>query len=135
MLFLVLGLATTGILMATGNKSLEDVHGLLSWAFLIVVVGHIAGVIMHTVRQRENLTASMIDGRKEVEPAQAIASSHPVLGLVFLALVGLVSWRLAAGFDPATRTLTLPLIGQTLQLGEVEGGEAGPNGAERDDDD
>jgi cytochrome b len=135
MLLLVVGLATTGILMASGDESLEDVHGVLSWAFLIVVVGHIGGVVLHTVRQKENLTASMIDGRKEVEPTQAIATSHPVLGLVFLALVGLVSWRLAAGFDPATRPLTLPLIGQTLQLGEVEEGGAGSDRKGHDDDD
>ncbi len=135
-LLLVVGLATTGVMMASGDKSLEDVHGVLSWAFLVVVIGHIAGVVMHTVRQRENLTLSMIDGKKQVDPSQSIASPLPIAGLVFLALVGLWSWGLVAGFDATTRKLTVPVIGATLQLGEVEdGGPEQDRGKAHDDED
>jgi len=135
-LLLVVGLGVTGVMMAGGDKSLEDLHGVLAWAFLVVVIAHIAGVVMHTVRQRENLTLSMIDGKKEVDASQSIASPLPIAGLVFLTLVGLWSWGLVAGFDATTRKLTVPVIGATLQLGEVEDeGSERDRGKAQDDDD
>lgn len=127
MLLLVLGLALTGILMASGSDAAEDLHGLLAYSLLAVVILHVLGVAWHHLRQHENITRGMIDGLKAVDPTQAIPSARPIIGLVFLALTGLWSWRLAAGFDPATRQLTVPLIGQTLQLGEVEGAKEGHN--------
>lgn len=120
MLSLVLAVGVTGVLVADGQRGLKDVHGLLSWGLVIAVVAHLAGVILHTVKQRENITLSMIDGRKAVDPAESIPHARPIVGLVFLALVGLWSWRLVAGFDPATRNLSVPFIGATLKLGETE---------------
>ena len=120
MLALVLAVGVSGILVADGNRGLKDVHGLLSWGLVIAVGAHLLGVLLHTIKQRDNITRSMIDGRKEVEPALAIPHAHPIVGLVFLTLVGLWSWRLVAGFDPATRNLTVPFIGATLKLGDTE---------------
>jgi len=134
MLLFVLGLGVTGVLMASGNDALEDVHGVLSWALLVTVVGHIAGIILHTVKQRDNITLTMIDGHKAVAPSEGIKSARPIVGLVFLVLVALLGWRLVAGFDPVTRTLTVPLIGGTLQLGEVDNGSQ-EGGIETPDDD
>ncbi|MFO0745286.1 MAG: cytochrome b/b6 domain-containing protein [Myxococcota bacterium] len=131
MLALVVGLAVTGVLMGQGDESLEDLHGAFAVALLVVVGLHVAGVILHSVRQRENLTRSMIDGRKEVAPEQAIAGPRPVVGLVFLALTGLWASLLAAGFDPVTRRLELPIVAASLQLGEVESGGSGA--ADHDD--
>ncbi|MCC6620383.1 MAG: cytochrome b/b6 domain-containing protein [Deltaproteobacteria bacterium] len=136
----VIGLAVTGIMMGRGDESVEGVHELLAYGLLVAVIAHLVGVALHTFRHRENITRSMIDGTKEADPADAIPSARPLVGLAFLALTALVGWRLAAGYDPATRTLALPLIGEPLQLGEVEGDEAhrdmrsGP-GDEHDDDD
>lgn len=139
MLLLVLGLGITGVLVADGNHGSKDVHGALSWALLVTVVGHIVGVVLHTFKQRENITLSMVDGCKEVEPAQAIRHPRPVVALAFLALVGLWSWRLGSGFDPATRKLVVPFIGATLNLGESEErdneGHGGAGGQRSDDDD
>lgn len=135
----VIGLAVTGIMMAKGNESAEDLHELLAYGLLVAVIAHLVGVALHTIHHRENITRSMIDGTKEADPAEAIPSARPLVGLAFLALTALVGWRLAAGYDPATRTLALPLIGESLQLGEVEGdyeqhdGERGRHGDDDDD--
>lgn len=129
----VLGLVVTGLLMASGQKGVKDVHELCSTGLLFTVIAHVLGVAIHAYRQRDGLVRAMVDGKKEVLPEQAIASPRPVVGLVFLALTALVGWRLAAGFDPATRVLHLPLVGQTLQLGEVED-ERGHHGGDDDDD-
>lgn len=140
MLSLVLAVGGSGVLLAGGNRDLEDVHGVLSWLLVAAVGAHLLGVLLHTIKQRENITMSMIDGRKEVPPEKAIPSARPVVGLVFLVLVGLWSWRLVAGFDPVTRVLTVPILGHTLTLAEPaegggEGGARMDRGRHDDDDD
>ncbi|MGM0576024.1 MAG: cytochrome b/b6 domain-containing protein [Myxococcota bacterium] len=116
----VLGLAGTGLLMSSGSEAAEEVHEVLAWALLVVVGAHVAGVAWHSIRHRENLPMSMVDGRKEAEPSAAIPSSRAVVGLVFLALTGLWAGGLFRSWDPATSQLTVPVVGSTLYLGEGE---------------
>ncbi len=120
MMTLALGLGTTGWFMASGDKeTFEDIHELFANAFLIVVVLHVTGIVLHKLRHGEMLALSMLDGRKAAVPAgEAIASGRNIAGAMFLALVagfGLVLWN---NFDPGERALQL--FGTTLQLGEAE---------------
>ena len=139
-LALTVGLAATGLLHSSGGEVVEELHEALAWAFVIVVGVHVAGVIWHTLRHRENLTLSMVDGHKQGEASHGIASAHPIAGLVFLLLVGGWSWQLVSGYDAATGQVALPLTGQTLQLGEGgegqrEGGKHEKHDNDDDDDD
>lgn len=136
-LALTLGMAVTGLLHSSGGEVVEELHEALAWAFVTVVGVHVAGVLWHTVRHRENLTLSMLDGRKQGETSQGIASAHSIAGLVFLLLVGGWSWQLVSGYDAATGQLALPLTGQTLQLAEgaEREGQAGKKHETHDDDD
>lgn len=127
MLGLTLGLGVSGALMST-NEALEEVHEVLSYALLAVVVTHVVGVIWHTLRHRENITASMVSGYKDGEPESAIPSVHPAAAAVFLALTAAWAGLLVQGYDGATRTVTLPLVGTTLQLGEGPEGGGGDTG-------
>lgn len=120
MMTLALGLVTTGWLMSSGDKeTFEDFHELFANAFLVVVVLHVAGIVLHKLRHGEMLALSMLDGRKAAVPAgEAIASGRNAVGVLFLALAAgfvLVLWN---NFDPGERVLRL--YGTTLQLGEVE---------------
>jgi cytochrome b len=128
MLGLTLGLAITGANMATGGDVMEELHEVFAFALLATVGLHVAGVVLHSLRHRENLTLSMIDGHKQGEPSEAIASAHPLAALLFLGLVGAWALGLVTGYDPATRQVTLPVLGTTLQLGEGEGGEGDAHG-------
>lgn len=119
MLALVLGLAFTGVNMAT-TEAFEEVHENLAWALVGFVALHLAGVLWHTVRHRENITASMIHGHKLAAPTDGIRHAHLPVALLFLALVATWGWALVRGFDATTRSVTLPLVGRTLQLGEAE---------------
>lgn len=143
MLALTLGLGISGALMSS-NEALEEVHEVLAYALLTVVVTHVAGVVWHTLRHRENITASMVTGYKEGEPEAAIPSVHPVAAVVFLVLTAAWAALLVQGYDGVTRTVTLPLVGTQLRLGErpeVGGGDGEALGASRaehgeeDDDD
>ena len=134
MLALSLGLGVSGAFMSS-FEVLEDVHEVLAYALLAVVVTHVAGVAWHSLRHRENITRSMVNGRKTGEPEDAIRSVHPVAALVFLALTGLWAAALVQGYDPSSHTLTIPVVGGTLQLGEAsDSGESSGHARGRDGD-
>lgn len=131
---LVLGLGITGAFMSSGGEAFEEVHEVLAWLLLGTVVVHVAGIVWHTVRHRENIARSMVDGRKVGDSEAAIPSARPVVALVFLAVTGLWAGGLYAGYDGATNTVRLPLIGQSLQLGEDEEHEEHEYGGRYEED-
>lgn len=118
MLGLTVGLGVSGALMSS-NEAFEEVHEVLAYALLAVVIVHVAGVIWHTIRHRENITGSMIHGTKEGEADEGIPSIHPLAAVVFLALTAGWAGSLVARYDATTRTVAMPLIGVRLQLGEA----------------
>ncbi len=137
MLALMLGLAVTGVMLGRGNEGVKDVHEVLVYAMIAVVGAHVLGVILHTLRRRENLTAGMVHGRKDVPESEGIRSSRPLAAAVFLLITGAWTAALVNAYDPATRSTTAPLLGVGLQLGEADEGGNPPNGDrhhDRDDD-
>lgn len=124
-MLLILGImAVTGVMLGRGNESVKEIHELAANVMLAFVGIHILGVAFHTLRYRDNITASMIHGRKSAEAAHAIPSARPIVAVVFLALTAAWAAGILWNYDPATKRTTLPLIGTALQLGEAEG-EAG----------
>lgn len=133
----VLGLGVTGFMMGRGREAAKEVHEVLAWSMLALAGVHIAGVVWHSVRHRENLAASMVTGYKNAEPAAAIASIRPWSAVAFLVLVAAFAATLAAGYEQSTRRLTLPLLDGSLQLGETEEGggtDSGDDERRADDD-
>lgn len=138
MIFLSLGLGVTGYLMATGKKeTFEDIHELLANAFAIVVVGHVAGVVLHGLRHRDGIALSMISGKKEnTENAPPVASSHRLVAMGMAGIVGLFAFNVYKNYDASQSTTSV--FGVKLQLGENEAEEhqgTEKEGAEHEDDD
>lgn len=120
-----LGIGGTGALMTLGvGEELEEVHEFFAFALLGVAIVHIAGVLLHTVRYRDDLIRSMLDGRK----ALASASDEPrpawgagvVLGVLALGTLGLGF----AGYDPGSGSVVIPGVG--WRLGEPNARESEP---------
>lgn len=142
MMILTIGLGGTGYLMVNGtNKEFfEEIHELFANAFVIVVIGHIAGIVLHTLRHKEAIGLSMIHGKKDaVKGEVGIPGSLNWAGILMIALVGLFVFNLNKNYNTQTRSLNL--FGTTLQLGENESNENGEAGAgenkdagEKDDD-
>lgn len=49
-----------------GVEWLEDLHGALGHVLIPLLLLHVAGVVFTSIRQRENLAAAMVHGRKRV---------------------------------------------------------------------
>ena len=52
-------------------ESLEEVHEILANALVTLVLLHVAGVVIGSLRHRENLVRAMIDGHKEKRDSDA----------------------------------------------------------------
>lgn len=131
---LALGLGATGYLMtSTGNfEAYEEVHEVLANTFLAVVLMHLGGVVLHSLRHRDGFALSMVDGHKQqVEPAETISGARPVIGMVFIALLAAFAVNVVRNYDAGTQTLNL--FGTTLQLGESEAGEGHEAASEYED--
>ena len=120
-----IGLGVTGYLMASGQKeTFEDLHELFANGFLVVVLMHVAGIILHSLRHRDGIALSMLHGEKgEVGEGDGIVSRRVGVAVLFIGLVISFALYLTRHFDAQKQTLNL--FGNTLQLGENEGNESG----------
>jgi cytochrome b len=123
MLAMVLGISVTGIKLSLGNEDFKDAHEVLSYAMIALVVAHVLGVILHSVRHHENIILSMVNGKKNCESSIGIASARPIAAGVFLGLLGLWTLGLVANYNATAKSTKIPLLGVSLQLGENEKGE------------
>ncbi len=128
MLALALSLGITGYLMTNGSagESLEDLHELLANAFIVVVILHVAGVILHTLQHKDALGQSMVTGHKAgLQTSTPSVSSHPFVALIAVLLTLSFAGYLLQNFDATTGSLKL--FGTTLQLSENEEAEHAEN--------
>jgi len=130
MLLLGLGISVSGLPLLSGGDLWEEVHEVLSYGALTVVVVHITGVVVSSLLHRENLPRAMVTGRKEGEESQGIRSSRPISAIVLLVLLAAFSISYWTGWDSQSQTIKLPFIDQPLSL--AENGEGDEH--EEDDD-
>ena len=136
MMALTIGLGVSGYMMSQDiyKDTVEDVHELFANGFLIVVIAHIAGIILHTLRHKDAIGMSMVHGKKSrIKENQGISSSHGGTGILFLLLVGLFASQVVKNYDSTTRNLNL--FGATIQLGESESKNHGDSHDDEDNDD
>jgi cytochrome b len=114
-------LGVTGLLMTYGNQKerFEDIHELLSTAFIILVISHLAGLIIHTIRHKEMIAVSMMSGeKKDITVADSIPNSRRAVGFAFLAVIFAAAIYLATNFSKETRMLNL--FGTPIQFGDKD---------------
>ena len=121
MIILAVSLGVTGYLMISGQSGevIEEVHELLANGFVIVVILHITGIFLHTLRNRDRLWKSMLDGRKSelLEQIAPVRSHRIIGGFLLLTILGFTV-HLLNNFDSQSRELVL--LGSTLKLAEAE---------------
>lgn len=121
MMICSLGLAFTGYQMAAGNNKdfYEDIHELLANLFLALAILHIIGIIFHTIKYKDLIGLSMLNGTKETDDKYlGIKNGHPLVALIFVLVIIGVGFNLLKNYNSKTRVLTL--MGNSLTLGESE---------------
>lgn len=120
MLGSALFLAVSGILMTSGYKKLfEDAHEIVANIFLITVLLHIAGVLLHSFRHHDGITSAMINGKKSGhENDTKIESVKPLTAIVLLLFVFVFLGQMFLGYNVSTNELNF--YGKTLILGEKD---------------
>ena len=131
MFLLVPALFISGI--GFGGESMEELHEVLAWAMLAVIVMHLMGLAWHTLRHRENISLAMVTGKKTGLPENAIGSAHAIWGMIILIVSSLWIAALFAGHNEPAGTVKLPGLGVSLSLGEKESGD-GKQKHDRDED-
>ena len=116
------------LLIASGIGWLDDdLHEGLAIALLVVIGGHLAGLVWHTVRHREAIALSMVTGRKDGLEGEGLKSEHPVwAGAILAAGVAWVA-ALFANHDTKAAMVKIPIVGAVISLGENEGNEGKKN--------
>ncbi|ACB74691.1 cytochrome b/b6 domain-containing protein [Opitutus terrae] len=121
----------TGLL--GGGERFEEPHEVLAYVLLGAVVLHLLGLVLHTLRHRENIAWSMVNGRKVAPAASAIPHQGAWAGLAVAALVALMAIGLFRGYDPSTGRVHVPAIGLALTLNsEATAKPAGEHREERE---
>ena len=121
MMIFTLGIGFSGLMMSLRiNKHFfEEIHELLVNGFIIIVLIHIAGVLLHQLKHNDGMIFCMFNGKKtKIDGEIDIKSNHPLVAFAFvLFLIGMGSYLLK-NFDRNTGKLNA--FGSQLQLGENE---------------
>jgi cytochrome b len=115
LLALAVGVGLTGVLTLGGDeqqglaagwfgfsqiKLIKELHELMANAMLLVVLGHITGVVVESVLHKENLARSMVTGIKLAEPGTPVAQAHRVVAAVMLLVIlGFGGWWFKYAID------------------------------------
>lgn len=82
---------------AVSGEWLEELHEGAAAAMLIVVCGHVAGVIVLSVLQRENLALSLVTGRRRGDPSEAIPRTRRPTAVLLVVALAALWWPLLDG--------------------------------------
>jgi len=136
MMACAVGLGITGYLMASGlaGEDLEEVHELLANGFLVIVLLHLAGIVLHTSKHRDPIWKSMVNGEKQHVPDHSVpVQARRISGVFFLVLTIAFAGYLLQNFNSDTRELNL--LGSSLHLGEAEDEDEHESDDDHDHDD
>lgn len=115
------GSAVTGYLMTSGDakENFEEIHEIFANTFMVVALLHVAGIILHSMRYKEMLGLSMIDGKKaEVSARDGIHSEHRMIGALLIGMIAAFGINLYRNYD--SKSGMLNFFGTHLTLGESD---------------
>lgn len=140
---LVMFVAVIGLILSGLNNNsefMEEIHPVLAYILLAVVLLHLLGILLFTLMHKENIALSMFTGRKNGPEDAGIKSSQGLAGFVTFLFIGFWFLTLSKNFDPTNSTLNIPFSNNKVSLGESENESNEKNKIEKhhkdkDDDD
>jgi len=98
----------------------EDLHAALAIALTVAVGLHLAGLAFYTIRQRDNISATMVTGYKTAPINSGISSARPWTGLLLVVVIAAWVYVLLGSYDARQATVKIPGLPGIIQLGENE---------------
>ncbi len=84
----------------TQSRVFKKLHELAAWAMLLLVLGHLCGVVVESWLHRENLARSMLTGAKLADTSVVAVQPHrSVAVLLLVALLGFGFWWFSYAVD------------------------------------
>lgn len=108
--------AVAGWMGIAAGRVFKKIHEAAATFMLLVVAGHVAGVLLESLLHRENLTRSMLTGLKLAPPASTASKPYrAVAAVLVLALLAFgVWWFSYALHPPKDKTQALAFVGPQL---------------------
>jgi len=85
----------------------EEVHEIVAHLFLLLSIAHILGIALHTIKHKELIGLSMLNGNKQAEGDEKTVSNHLVAGIIYVLLIVGVASTLVRNYNLTTGELTL----------------------------
>jgi cytochrome b len=100
-----------GWISFTQSQTVKDLHELAAWLMLLLVLGHLAGVVVESVLHRENLARSMVTGTKLANTGAPTARPRRMIAVLMLALTATfgIWWFFYALHAPLEKLLGRPI--------------------------
>jgi cytochrome b len=102
---------------------LKSVHQLAAYLMLVVVFGHLAGVLVESLLHKENLARAMVNGYKMAAPGTPKANSQwRVAALMLVAMLGFTGWWFNYAIDRQldSQTVHEPMVAQAVEEPHVK---------------
>ena len=128
------------------HEQVEDLHDLFAQLFLIMVIAHLSGLVVHHIRHKDQLWKSMITGEKNDKPDDSFVNNDTIPNstrpksalLFFVILVGWFSYAFTR-YDSTANSLTFPFLELKFdddeQSKSADNNRSTKNKEEEDDDD
>ena len=116
-----LGLVFSGYNMVSGGNrdEIKEIHEVFGSVFAVLVLAHVAGIFLHTIRHKEIIGLSMVTGKKsDVPEAQQIESARVPFALLFVLILALFGTYILGSYDSTKSEMVL--FGKKLVLLEKE---------------
>ena len=94
--------AVAGWLSMSQGRTLKKLHEASAILMLLLVIGHIIGVVVESLLHSENLARSMVTGTKQAPQGSTRAQSRPLIAVMMLLAIGAFAtwWFLYALHGP-----------------------------------
>jgi cytochrome b len=108
-----------GWLSFSQGRLLKEAHELAANLMMLVVLGHLAGVLVESVLHKENLARAMVNGFKLAEPGTPKASAQKMVAvLMLICILGFAGWWFSYAIGHQSNTQPSQSQGQATAVEE-----------------